>query len=790
MTYDFDDDSADYRRLNEKIDSLQKQVDSIPVEIPDVSRVVSDDTLLKRSNLLHSVGGRSSTASGTQTDYSDLGTQDGTSSLSISVSGEKRFIRKITLGNSAALTFGVSSTNIPSNKTVELYLWFFQDSTGNRSLATPSSTVFPNGNLFDTKLDKTANAKTLFRLTTVDGGSTWFSEVVRLESGTGGGGSTTLAGLTDTNVPSPSDGQVLSYDNSTSKWVARAVNAVVSAGTIDARITNAINTGGIIASYIATLGYSTAAQVSSAISSAISGITSYIGTNASQFAQKIISSLGTTWTNLTSLLSTVSNNITTWLQNRGTEIRAALGTTFTNAVSWVQGLTNTVRTRITNAASWVASATANVRNVISSAATQIQSALGTAWTNLTSLLSTVSNNISDWIKTIFRNFVNKLPGASLVSETLDAIFNKFNELVPSGNPSSTNTNNSAGDIDLKTWDIRNVDRIFFESNDALDNTDTRPQISSYRTSSNTGWLEFLVPSATSRYNFYVNTTSNNLMSIVNDGVRIFKNLLISDKINVGTDTSTKANGDIWRDSSGNVMTMTGDSTKSFSDIGGGGNDDLLFQNLVRTGLIIKLPILATSTTLSAISVSALDTAFGSWDGAMGIATNTAGTATPYLYVKRGLRWASMFFNDDTITSSTGRRFNASGHTIQKVHARITSATSSPNGSTSFDNFSKSTFLLYGSSSTATPTFAIKDNAAGNDDWTTESFTSRGVSNAGGLPEGSDFVTVGIIPTIDDDTPSASQLEANGRVDDGNIVYDEDEEALWVKVGGKWYEKEF
>lgn len=37
-----------------------------------------------------------------------------------------------------------------------------------------------------------------------------------------GGGSTTLAALTDVNIPSPSDGEVLTYDNGTSKWIAGA----------------------------------------------------------------------------------------------------------------------------------------------------------------------------------------------------------------------------------------------------------------------------------------------------------------------------------------------------------------------------------------------------------------------------------------------------------------------------------------------------------------------------------------------------------------------------------------
>jgi hypothetical protein len=38
----------------------------------------------------------------------------------------------------------------------------------------------------------------------------------------GGGGSSTLAGLNDVNISSPTDGQALVYDNATQKWVNRA----------------------------------------------------------------------------------------------------------------------------------------------------------------------------------------------------------------------------------------------------------------------------------------------------------------------------------------------------------------------------------------------------------------------------------------------------------------------------------------------------------------------------------------------------------------------------------------
>lgn len=69
-----------------------------------------------------------------------------------------------------------------------------------------------------------------------------------LQQGGGGGGSSTLAGLTDVNVSSPTDNQVLKYDAASDKWVNGAgggssgdhitltqaeYDALVEAGTVD-----------------------------------------------------------------------------------------------------------------------------------------------------------------------------------------------------------------------------------------------------------------------------------------------------------------------------------------------------------------------------------------------------------------------------------------------------------------------------------------------------------------------------------------------------------------------------
>lgn len=46
------------------------------------------------------------------------------------------------------------------------------------------------------------------------------------------GGSSTLSGLTDTNITAPSDGDLLEYDNNTSKWVNRACYFAVVNGEL------------------------------------------------------------------------------------------------------------------------------------------------------------------------------------------------------------------------------------------------------------------------------------------------------------------------------------------------------------------------------------------------------------------------------------------------------------------------------------------------------------------------------------------------------------------------------
>lgn len=59
-----------------------------------------------------------------------------------------------------------------------------------------------------------------------------------LDNGGGGGGSSTLAGLTDTAITTPSNGQVLTYDSTATKWENAAIPAQSIDGLSDTTITS------------------------------------------------------------------------------------------------------------------------------------------------------------------------------------------------------------------------------------------------------------------------------------------------------------------------------------------------------------------------------------------------------------------------------------------------------------------------------------------------------------------------------------------------------------------------
>ena len=96
----------------------------------------------------------------------------------------------IETGNAKQITLtgdiGLAIVGDPANTVGEdVYVLFIQDMTGGWELTEVDSRI-KNGGLMDDLLDKAENARTLFRLSTLDGGDTYFASLVDLSTAAGG----------------------------------------------------------------------------------------------------------------------------------------------------------------------------------------------------------------------------------------------------------------------------------------------------------------------------------------------------------------------------------------------------------------------------------------------------------------------------------------------------------------------------------------------------------------------------------------------------------------------------
>jgi len=112
-------------------------------------------------------------------------------SLSPAIAFNQTIDLSISTGNAKQIQFpagdiGLQITGVPAVSVgQETLILFIQDSVGGRSLSTVDSAI-KNGSLMDGLLNKGADEKTLFRLSTLDGGTTYFAELVDLTTGAGG----------------------------------------------------------------------------------------------------------------------------------------------------------------------------------------------------------------------------------------------------------------------------------------------------------------------------------------------------------------------------------------------------------------------------------------------------------------------------------------------------------------------------------------------------------------------------------------------------------------------------
>ncbi len=209
-------------------------------------------------------GGGGGGVGGTPTDYKDLGTLDGTSSLAIALDGKSYYLRKVTLANSTALQFNITSENLPENELVELCIYFIQDATGGREIATPSAVHFPGGDLLNGALGMDPNEVSKFRFTTYDQGTTWFIEKLSLE-GFAPTGAPSMADLSDTKIAALANEHILVYNTTNSMWENKLATSVGSQyGNTD------------VLTYLGTLGKSIWDGIVNLVSSVVGQITTWL----------------------------------------------------------------------------------------------------------------------------------------------------------------------------------------------------------------------------------------------------------------------------------------------------------------------------------------------------------------------------------------------------------------------------------------------------------------------------------------------------------------------------------
>jgi len=119
-----------------------------------------------------------------------------------------------------------------------------------------------------------------------------------------------------------------------------------------------------------------------------------------------------------------------------------------------------------------------------------------------------------------------------------------------------------GDIDMQTYDIRRVDRIFFDSNDAIDITSSYPHIGAQ-----SNVFQFLVPASDSQDQLmYFRTATTIIMTLKKSRIELNRPIALANVAPPLNSDDAIDNGTIWFDGT-HVKVQTNSGTKSLSEIG-------------------------------------------------------------------------------------------------------------------------------------------------------------------------------------------------------------------------------
>lgn len=123
-------------------------------------------------------------------------------------------VHDVTLTANCTFTFAA----VDATRARSFTLLLRQDGTGGRDVTWPGSVVWAGGSA--PTLDTTASTTAVLTFFTLDGGTSWYGFAA------GGSGIASLDDIPDVNAPSPSDGDVLTWDSTPGEWVAATPTAV------------------------------------------------------------------------------------------------------------------------------------------------------------------------------------------------------------------------------------------------------------------------------------------------------------------------------------------------------------------------------------------------------------------------------------------------------------------------------------------------------------------------------------------------------------------------------------
>ena len=450
----------------------------------------------------------------------------------------------------------------------------------------------------------------------------------------------------------------------------------------------------------------TANWLSGEITGAISWLSTEIGDVADAIWTNLTSTAGWLSDQVTGVLGDVWTNITTFFTTVGAELTSLLN----NPVSWLTGKATEIWNSIISDVDWLFDEIGDVADAIWTSLTsttdwlldQVTDVLGDTWTNVTTFFATVGteltsllNNPIEWLEAkgteigtalttslgatwtaltnLSDDFISTIENLSTEATTLLSnpgtwLAGKISTIAAAligldfvyADTGTQTAEGSSGDIDMKTYDITNVDRVFFNSNNGIDGASDHPHISGLASSALSGYLGLFAPTG---FSFFVGNTDS-VLTILQNSVSVIKPATFLQNIRVGSGTSTM-NGNIGLNGD-DVIIRSGGKDVNISLLGPDPTTTIKIKN---------------SPTYANPGNTNLNTEFGDERGSIGLWCDedlgTGEASKVYLWVKSENDWFGIQANSIVQTTQNLDGDAYDGSSIQKRVKTTTSSNQAP-----------------------------------------------------------------------------------------------------------------